>query len=188
MKNDQHDGPYADLEVISMLQNKQLHRFHFVWASHMEFWTAIADLPEFSEEKISHAAEQSKSSEVFKKRNHQRFPCSLSIYAHDNLRLCQGFCNNLSQGGALIRVNNPFFIPGDKLQIHYRSSTATDNISSPFNTTAEVLTKQFSKLRIQHNTELNYAIKFLNLPSKGLQQIQNWLQEFKLINKITTSN
>ena len=49
---DQKYGPYDYKTVIQMLQSNQLMDYNFVWAPHLEAWTQIHQLEEFSRDRF----------------------------------------------------------------------------------------------------------------------------------------
>ena len=172
LKGETKFGPYTYTDMIQMLQNKMLFGFDYTWSPHLETWTALSELPEFSMDRLSRLAE--KSSEMFFKRSTERVSLQLPVYCHDHAKFWKGTCENLSAGGALILMENPVLIPGDLITIHFRTTKEED---VAFNCTAEILTKRLTKQRIQHDTAIHYAVKFVQLLPAGEEQIGQWVQE-----------
>ncbi len=175
LKGETQYGPYTYAEMIRMMQGNLLFNFDYVWATHLEAWTPLADLGEFSPDRLLRVSEKNTQSDVFNHRAHDRVHCNLSVYAHDDSRLWNGTCENVSTGGALLFLENPLLLPGHIVQLHFRNANGT---SVPFNVSAEILTKRLTKQRIQHDTSIHYAVKFINLPPTGLKQVQKWIVEF----------
>lgn len=177
LKGDAKFGPYTYAEMIKMMQDNTLFNFDYVWSPHLDSWTTLAELPEFTSERIARVAEKNNAQEdnPFSKREHERIICKLPVYVNDNFRMWPGMAENLSTGGALVLMENPILLPGHIITIHFRNF---EN-SVPFNCTAEVINKRLTKQRIQHNTGIYYAVKFVKIGTQGQQQIENWIKEFK---------
>jgi hypothetical protein len=176
LKGEDKFGPYTYVEMIKMLQNNTVFSFDYVWSPHLENWTAVGELSEFSLDRLSRLAEKDSQAEAFNKRSSERVFVNVPVYCHDHAKMWTGTCENLSTGGALILMQNPVLIPGNIIQIHFKGAKAGEN---SFNCTAEVLTKRLVKQRIQHDTGLHYAVKFLQLLPVGEKQITNWIKENK---------
>lgn len=188
LKGEAKFGPYTYAELIMMMQSNTVFNFDYVWAPHLDSWTAIGELPEFSVDRLSRLAEKSLSQDqesAFARRKHERILCSLPVFVHDHSRLWDGVAENLSSGGALVLMENPFLLPGHLIHIHFRTQSGPlteEKKSSPslaFNVTAEILTKRLTKQRIQHDTRIHYAVKFLQVSDAGQGQIQTWIKQNK---------
>ena len=168
LKGEHQYGPYTYESMVQMKQNNLLFDFDFVWSPHLEQWTMVSDLAEFSMDRMSRLIEKSPDSEAFNRRAHSRIMVSIPCMVHDETRLWKGQVENLSEGGALILIENPLFLPGDIFTVHMR---AQGPMQSPFNCTAQVLNKRLVKTKIHHDTALHYAVKFLNLTSLGQTEV-----------------
>jgi len=176
LKGETQYGPYTYEEMIRMMQNKLVFSFDYVWSPHMESWTPMADLEEFSADRLARLVEKNSNQEAFSRREHERVYCKLPVYVNDQQTLWEGMAENLSEGGALILMKNPLLLPGHVVHVHFRSRNAND---TAFNCTAEILTKRLVKNRIQHDTGIHYAVKFLSTSPSGEKQIETWIKEFK---------
>lgn len=176
LKGETQYGPYSYEEMLRMMQGKLIFGFDYVWSPHMESWTPLADLEEFSVDRLARLAEKNPDQEVFSRRQHERVFCRLPVYVNDQHTLWTGVTENLSEGGALILMKNPILLPGNIVHVHFRSRNEND---TAFNCTAEILTKRLVKNRIQHDTGIHYAVKFLSKSDFGDLQIQTWINEFK---------
>lgn len=168
MKGEHQYGPYTYEAMVQMKQNNLLFDFDFVWSPHMDQWTMVSDLAEFSMDRMSRLVEKSPGSEAFNKRSHERVVVDLPCLVHDETRLWNGRVQNLSEGGALILVENPLFLPGDIITLHVRGQ---GGMEKPFNCTAQILNKRLVKTKIHHDTALHYAVKFLNLTAIGTHEV-----------------
>ncbi len=176
LKGETQYGPYTYEEMIRMMQTNLVYGYDYVWSPHMESWTPMADLEEFSQDRLARLVDQNKAQEVFSQRAHDRVLCVLPCYVNDQQTLWEGTVENLSEGGALILMKNPVLLPGNIVHIHFRSRNEKD---VAFNCTAEILTKRLVKTRIHHDTGIHYAVKFLSKSPTGDKQLQTWIQEFK---------
>lgn len=177
LKGETQYGPYSYEEIIQMTQQKLLFSFDYVWAPHLTAWTTMSDLPEFSHDRIQHLMEKSPDADAFNRRKAPRVPVKIPVYCHDNSKFWKGSIENLSSGGALILMENPALLPGDHIHIHFRRQK---DAQSAFNSTAEILTKRLIKQKIQYDTNIYYAVRFLTMSSNGSELIEKWVQE-KLI-------
>jgi len=176
LKGETQYGPYTYEEMIRMMQNKLVFSFDYVWSPHMESWTPMADLEEFSADRLARLVERNSNQEAFSRREHERVYCKLPVYVNDQQTLWEGMAENLSEGGSLILMKNPVLLPGHVVHVHFRSRNTND---VAFNCTAEILTKRLVKSRIQHDTGIHYAVKFLSISPSGGKQIETWIKEFK---------
>lgn len=176
LKGETQYGPYSYEEMIRMMQTNLVFGYDYAWSPHMDSWTPLADLDEFSQDRLARLVEQNRSQEVFSQRSHERVMCTLPCYVTDQQTLWEGNVENLSEGGALIMMKNPTLLPGHIVHVHFRSRDSKD---VAFNATAEILTKRLVKTRIHHDTGIHYAVKFISKGNAGDQQIKTWIKEFK---------
>lgn len=174
LKGETQYGPYSYEEMIRMIQQNLVYSFDYTWGPHLESWTPLADLAEFSADRLSKLAE--KNVHAFNKRTNERVHCKLPVFVNDQQTLWDGTVENLSEGGALVLMKNPVLLPGNIVHLHFRSRNDKD---VAFNCTAEILTKRLVKHRIQHDTGIHYAVKFLSKSASGEQQIKTFINEFK---------
>ncbi|MFP5518842.1 MAG: DUF4339 domain-containing protein [Bdellovibrionia bacterium] len=163
-------GPYEYKVLLQMLQNGELFDYNYAWAPHLEKWTLIGELPEFSKEqllKIIHGESQLKT--AFKQREFPRIAYSVEVLAHNNHRLFDGHSLSLSASGALLLLNDPLLLPGHRVFLHFQGQ-------HPFNAVAEVVRKNISKVRLNVKSGLHYAVRFLQVQPQGVKQIQNWIE------------
>ena len=176
LKAETQYGPYTYEEMIRMAQNNLVFGFDYVWSPHMQSWTALSELAEFSADRLARLAEKNNDAQVFSRREHARVTCNLPAYINDQQTLWEGSVENLSEGGALVLMKNPVLLPGHIIHIHFRSRTSED---MSFNCTAQILSKRLVKHRIEHDTGIHYAVKFLTKSAAGDQQIEKLIKEFK---------
>ena len=174
LKGETKYGPYTYADVIQMMQNKMVFEFDYIWAPHLESWTHIASVADFSPDRLNRVIEKSGEADVFNRRSSARVPVQLPVYVHDNARMWTGVVENLSEGGALVLMENPLLLPGHVIHLHYRNTSGKD---AAFNCTAEILSKHMTKQRIQHDTGIHYAVKFLQITPVGDQQVKIWMKQ-----------
>ncbi len=173
LKGSSQYGPYSYEQMISMLQEKTLFGFDYVWSPHMTTWGALAELSEYSPDRIASLAKKNENSKVFIHRSHERAVCDWRAYIHNDQKFWKGKIESISIGGALILMENPLLLPGDVLTIHIPSST---NMKTPFNAKGEVLSKRLVKERVTHDTQIYYAIKFSQVQPFGETQITKHIE------------
>lgn len=176
MKGETQYGPYTYEEMIRMMQTHLVFGYDYAWAPHLSAWTPLAELEDFSSDRLARLIEKNPQQDVFSKRVHERVSCELPCYVTDQSMLWEGQVENLSEGGALVMMKNPTLLPGNVIHLHFRSRSGKD---VPFNATAEILTKRLVKHKVHHDTEIHYAVKFISKSPTGNEQIKNWLNEFK---------
>jgi hypothetical protein len=170
---EQKYGPYEYKSVIRMLQTNQLMDYNYVWAPHLNSWTQIHQLEEFSASKFQLMIQNEPDfMQAFVKRTQVRKAVDVPLLGHNHLRFFDGQIVSISEAGGLCLLNSPLIQLGDKLKLHIKS----DNETSPaFNVECEVIRKNFSKQRLNSKSGLYYAVRFHDMQPVGLQTIQNWI-------------
>jgi len=175
LKGEHQFGPYTYQDMLHMKQNNLLFDYDYIWSPHMEQWTLAGQITEFSQDRISRLLEKSAVPEVFNRRASPRLAVELDLYVHDDSKLWRGKIQNLSQGGALLLIENPLHLPGDVLSLFVKAGS---RLKSSFNCTVQVLNKRLVKTKIQHDTALHYAVKFLDLTEVGKLEVHRLFEEF----------
>lgn len=164
-------GPYEYKEMIELMQKGELFDYHFIWSPGMEVWTMLAEVPDFSRDRLALLIETSgQGSNAFFKRDNERVPVQIPIFAHNNEGFFQGECTNLSVNGALVTLNSPFILPSQELVIHF---TKNKFVTEPFKVQALVVRKHINKKILHVRSGLQYAIRFIKIQSLGEKQISN---------------
>lgn len=172
LKGEQKEGPYEYAQMIQMIQNSDVYEYNYVWASHLDNWTLIAELPEFSHDRMRNILiSNAPMKNVFKQRKHDRIDIEIPIFAHNKERLFEGKTTSISLGGASFLINDPLIYPGNQIIIHF------ENNNEPFRVKAEVLRKSFVNKRINAKSSLHYAVRFLQKPEGADQIIKKMIQE-----------
>lgn len=115
-------GPYSYLEMVKMLQTKNLGEFDFVWSTGFNTWIRLGQVPEFSPEAIEKLRQMAdpKIEQVFFRRRFPRIPISAKVWVHDQKRIWQGQAQEMSAGGlgVLLRLIEDIDIK-DVLVVHF---------------------------------------------------------------------
>ncbi|MBV2167184.1 MAG: PilZ domain-containing protein [Bdellovibrio sp.] len=165
-------GPYDYKSLITMIQNSELYDYNYVWASHLENWTLLGDLQEFSKDRLCRLIEtKDHLAGVFKERQFPRVNLEVPIYAHNDHSFFDGHTLSVSENGALVLLNDPLLLPGQKILLHFRSS---EENPQTFNVLCEVVRKNYSKQRLNVKSGLHYAVRFLQVQDQGKAQLTKW--------------
>ena len=159
LRGEERLGPYSYAQMAEFIQHHALLDYHYVWSSHLDQWTMLCDLKEFASENLK---------PFFFERRNPRKKVNLPILIHDNKRIFTGELTSLSVQGGLIRINSPLLNPGDQLTLHV---FANNQIENAFLMSSKILRKGFAKGRINVKTDMDYAVRFLQVPENGLIQI-----------------
>jgi len=165
-------GPYEYKSLITMIQKGQLYDYNYVWAAHMETWSLVGDIEEFSKDRLCRLIEtKDHLSGAFTDRKYPRVDMVTEVYAHNDHSFFDGHSLSLSENGALLLLNDPLLLPEQKILIHFRKSAIT---VEPFNALCEIVRKNFSKQRLNVKSGLHYAVRFLQVQDHGMAQLTNW--------------
>lgn len=166
-------GPYAYGRMIEMLQANELMDFNYVWADHLENWTPIYQLEEFSKDRFQLLLQSDSELQTsFTRRKGERVEKKVPFIGHNTVRFFDGELMSISENGALCMINSPLAQVGDNLKLHIQVEGAPE---LSFNIEAKIIRKMFAKKRLNSKSGLHYAIRFEDVQSKGLQQIREWL-------------
>lgn len=172
LRGDNKYGPYDYKAIIQMLQKSELFEYNYMWAPHLENWTLLGDLPDFSKDRFCRILESNDDlADAFTKRSSSRIEIQIPLYAHDNHRHFDGHTVSVSNEGALVVLNDPLLVPGQKILIHFQNC---EKNQQPFNVVCEVIRKNFTKHRLNVKSGLHYVVRFLQVQEAGKNQILNW--------------
>lgn len=165
-------GPYEYRSLLTMIQSGELLDYNFIWAPHMETWTLLSDLPEFSRDRLCRLIEtKDHLAGSFKDRKFARVDLTTPIFAHNNHRFFDGQTLSVSENGALVLMNDPLLLPDQKITLHFRNS---DVNPQAFNVDAVIIRKNYSKVRLNVKSGLHYAVRFDRVQAHGKDQIKSW--------------
>lgn len=170
-------GPYQYGSMIQMIQSGELYDYNYVWSTHLESWTPLGDVHDFSKDRLAYLI--SNNSEVkrsFIERKYPRIDKKIEVYGHNNHRFFDGETLSISENGALILLNDPLLQPGQDIIIHFRESKENP---IPFNLGAKIIRKNFTKQRMNVKSGLFYAVRFTEIQEEGKKQLLNWTKNSK---------
>lgn len=167
-------GPYDYKTVIKMIQSNQLMDFNYVWAEHLESWTPLYQLEEFSKDRFELLLQkESDYLSSFIKRKNDRIEVKIPVMGHNTIRFFDGEIVSISNSGALCLLNSPLVQVGDQIKLHVKAQGENE---LPFNIECEIIRKNYSKQRLNAKSGLYYAIKFHEVQEIGTKQIVKWIQ------------
>lgn len=176
LKGETKIGPYTYEGMISLLQKNLVYDFDYVWASHMDNWAPISNLPEFSQDRILRIFEKSNVYKIFSPRGKERVFVKIPIYAHNEKQMWRGEVTSISEGGALILMDNPLLLPEDNITVHFKSSFEAQR---PFLCLCSILSKKYLKDRIEHDTQIRYVVRFIGQTESGKKEISRLISNEK---------
>jgi hypothetical protein len=169
LRADQQFGPYTYPQMINLLQQSQIFDFDFAWANPMDNWMRIAEIAEFHPQHLALVVKEDKG-EVFYRRMHKRAKHQQPLYVINESDYFSANTISISEGGALIVCKSPFFLPGDKIKLHFKNTSGDS-----FNVEAEVVSKKYTNEKIFVNSGLQYVVRFLQLHDLAKQTIRSWV-------------
>lgn len=158
-------GPYDFLGIIRMLQDRSLYEFDFVWNKNMESWERVAERPEFSSDslRLLLASDSPEILNVFFRRRHPRVDFSTRVIIHDNRKIWNSKCIEVSMGGAGIKIPSSILAPGDVIFLHFNES----NELPAFNAVGHIVSRQFVPgTEKRSSVPVKYGIKFTKVDAK----------------------
>lgn len=175
LKGENKFGPFAYADIISMLQERTVYEFDFVWHSKMEGWSRIAELPEFAVEtmKKMKASGDKQISNLFFRRRHRRVKYNGSILIHDHKKVWRGHGIEISEGGAGVVMDNATVVPGQKLYLHFKPGDGVPH----FNAMCEVVSKQYVPNLKDATSPVKYGLKFLAISSEAEKFLRSFTKE-----------
>ncbi len=165
-------GPYEYRSLITMIQNGELFDYNYVWAPHLENWSLVGELQDFSRDRLCRLIEtKDHIAGAFKDRKAARVDLITPVYAHNDYNFFDGHTLSVSENGALVLLNDPLLLPSQKILMHFRESELNP---LGFNVLAEIVRKNYSKQRLNVKSGLHYAVRFLQVQDLGKTQFINW--------------
>ncbi len=169
LKDKNRFGPLSFADVVKMLQDKSLFEYDYAWRNGMENWQRIAELADFSHDRIRVLFENApSSSEVFFRRKFKRTPYECQVVIHDNSKVWKGNTMELSEGGASLVMENAMLLPGQSIYVHFKPGPAT----KPFNVLCEIVNKRFQKGVKDAGSPLVYGVRFINIHKQDRDDIK----------------
>jgi len=176
LKGDNRYGPFAYLEVIKMLQEKNLYEFDYIWNASMSGWKRVAEVEEFKPEKIRSLknSDLPQVQEVFFRRRHARAKYGASLVVHNNRSVWRGEALEISAFGAGITVDSPTLEPGQTLFLHFKPGDGVP----PFNALCAVVSKQSMEVS-GSPAKVRYGVKFTSISQTVQKAIKTFTEKEK---------
>jgi len=175
LKGENRYGPFTYPDLIKMLQEKALFEYEYVWKTGMESWVRVAEVEDFTADKIRGLKDEAKSnlSEVFFRRRHARAHYGASILVHDNKHVWKGQGLEISPGGAGLIMDNSMILPGQVLFLHFKPGEGVP----PFNAVCEVVSKRFLKGVRHKDQAIQYGVKFTSIGENARGTIEDYAEK-----------
>ena len=171
LKDGNNYGPFSQLELIQMLQEKALFEFDYIWQQSFPSWKKVAEVPDFSSTEIKKLRNSLPPdlSDVFFRRRHLRARYGCTLIVHNNKYISRGTSLEISAGGAGITVENSELENGQTLFLHFQPGDGVP----PFNAVCTVVSKQLmTGLSGQKNYK--YGVRFTSISTSIREQIKNF--------------
>jgi PilZ domain/GYF domain 2 len=172
LKGENKFGPFVYTDVVKMLQQGAVFEFDFVWHQGMEGWHRIAELDDYSKDRLRQLKDSAmpEISEVFFRRRFRRVNYGGTILVHDNKKVWKGTAMEVSEGGAGVVMENAMIVPGQELYLHFKPGDGVP----PFNAICEVVSKEYVSDLRNRTAPIKYGLKFKTLSS----ETQKFLKEY----------
>jgi hypothetical protein len=158
LKGENKYGPFAYLELVRMLQDKNLYEYDYVWTAALASWKRIAECEDFRSEKIRSLLTSGlpEVDDAFFRRRHARVKYGTTVIVHNDKTVWKGRTVEVSSGGASLIIDYRQLEPGHTVFLHFK---AGDEVP-PFNAICSVVNKQHAD---SHAKEIKYGVKFVNI-------------------------
>lgn len=171
LRGDTQYGPYDYAAMIQLIQKNELYDYNYVWSEHLDGWTPMGELPEFSRDRFARIIENNLPvKSAFITRGAPRVDTKIPVYGHNNRAFFDGTVLSLSENGALILLNTPLLNPQDEINLHFREC---DENGTPFNIKATVVRKNFNRKRLNVKSGLTYAVRFDSVNDLASKELHN---------------
>lgn len=172
LKDGVNQGPFSQLDIIRMLQEKSLFEYDFIFNSKLNEWRCVAELEEFCPENIRKVkeTEDTEIAEIFFRRRHARASYGASLIVHNNMKVFRGQSIEISAGGAGILINTSDLNPGQSLFLHFQPGTGVP----PFNAVCEIVSKQFVKDEVGEEVPVKYGVRFTTVSQSVRDSIRTF--------------
>ena len=169
LKGDNKYGPFTLLEVMKMLQDKNLYEYDYLWNIRFTNWKRVSECEDFQPEKVRALRDSGHAEieEVFFRRRHVRARYGASLIVHNNKHVWKAESLEVSSGGCGMMIEHTELEPGQSLFLHFK---AGDGVP-PFNAICQVVSKQTP---YAGQNWVKYGVKFTSIS----RQVQLAIKEF----------
>lgn len=175
LKGDHRFGPFDYLELVRLLQERNMNEWDFVWTKRLPRWCRAANLPEFHPATIQHLRETLSEqlggavNEVFFRRRFARAAFEGSILIHNNQKLYRGRSIEMSAGGLSLHLAESDLKVGDTVHLHVKPSRETP----AFNSACEVMSRRVLNSG-DPKSPVVYGMKFVGLEDRVKTELDGW--------------
>lgn len=174
LKGEHRFGPFDYTDLLRMLQEKVIFEFDYAWHGGLTDWQRISEISDFKEQAVRTLISDRKITRgIFIERKHPRFPHHGHLLIHDQKTWWRGQAIEISAGGVGLVMSNSLVIPGQQLQLHFRSFESYP----AFNAVGEIVNKRFIQNARGRNFPVQYGFKFLGLSGTGKERLLQILNE-----------
>lgn len=179
LRGEEKFGPFEYGAMIRLMQTSEVTDSNYVWAPHLEQWTAMGELAEFSRDRLARLVERGELQDAFNRRASPRAAAEIPLFGHNGEIFFDGKTLSVSQHGALALLNSPLLLPGQVIQLHLRRSAGpgAPSLDGPLLMKAEVLRKNFSRRRLNVKSGLHYALRFVEATPDQIQRLKDLVNQ-----------
>jgi hypothetical protein len=172
LKEGNNYGPFSQLELVQMLQEKTLFEHDYIWHAKLPAWKRVAEVEEVTPDniRVMKTSMEMDLSEIFFRRRHARASYGASLIVHNNKSVFRGQALEISAGGAGVLIDNPNLQPGQSLFLHFQPGNGVP----PFNAVCQIVSKQFVKDAPVGEEPIKYGVKFTTLSQSVRESIRNF--------------
>jgi hypothetical protein len=137
LKKENKYGPYSLLELIKLLQEKNLHEYDYVFCQHLATWRKVSEVSEFLPENVKKikSLNHEKEADYFFRRKHARVSMSGSMWVHNQKKIWKASPIEMSAGGAGFELPEKVLKMGDQVHVHFKPAEGVP----PFNAICKVM-------------------------------------------------
>lgn len=168
LNQNKKQGPYSYAQMIEFVQKSEILDYQYVWAPHLSEWTVLADVEDFSRDRIIRLIDK-KENLPFSDRKTSRVAVKLRIFAHNLHRSFDGVCYSLSGRGGFFLLNEPLLQTGHEVQIAIPMQAGNP---SALVLKGQVKTKKYSKTRLNAKSGLHYVVLFTEESQKSFELLK----------------
>jgi len=177
LKEGNNYGPFSQLEIVQMLQEKALYEYDFIWHQKLPSWKRVAEVKEFENAEIRKLKDSLPTdlSEVFFRRRYLRAQYGCSLIVHNNKSVFRGQSLEISAGGAGILIDSADLQPGQTLFLHFQPGDGVP----PFNAVCSIISKTFVKESEKDKGLMKYGVKFTSISTTVREKIKGFAESTK---------
>lgn len=154
-------GPYSLNILVKLFREQRINGRSYIWSAGMKNWKIIADVEVFE----TVFSEKPPQIDDIDRRIHIRKPFIARMLFHDDAKLYEGICRDISLGGMQVLVSGYPGVVGDKISFNVHP----DNSAYHFVASGEIV-------RILEGGQ-GFSFRFTELSSEAKTAISGYVQE-----------